>query len=66
MSHLLKHCAYALVRLRHKSDLVRARKGSCFGLKYLLWSAQTQLEIVPPSPQKYPVVSCLQIVETQS
>ena len=28
-------CAYGLVRFGHKLHLVRRRKGSCFGLKYL-------------------------------
>ena len=36
-----QHCAYVLVRLRHK-DLVRIRKRSCFAWKYLFWSTQTQ------------------------
>lgn len=30
-----------------KTHLVSIRKRSCFGSKYLLWSPQTQLEIVP-------------------
>lgn len=37
------HCG--LVRFRHKSNLVRVRKTSCFSLKYLLYPPQIQLEM---------------------
>lgn len=34
-----------VVRLRNKQHLVRVRRRSCLGLKYLLWLSQTQLEM---------------------
>ena len=49
-------CVYALVRFRHKNHLVRVRRTSWFGLKYLLWSPQTHLEILLMSPLTHPVL----------
>ena len=37
-------------------ELVRVRSRSCFGLKYLFWSAQTWLEMSQRLLRKYPVV----------
>lgn len=42
------------------------RKTPCFGSKYLVLSAQTQLENIMASCWKYPVVSPIQIVKTPS
>lgn len=39
------HCAYGFVRFRAKKQLVRVRKYSYFGWKYLFWSPQTQPEM---------------------
>ena len=41
-----QHCAHGLLRLRHKSHLVRLRKASWLGLKYLLWLPRSQMETV--------------------
>lgn len=39
------NCAYGFVRFRAKKQLVRVRKYSYFGWKYLFWSPQTQPEM---------------------
>lgn len=36
-----------VVRLRNKQHLVRVRRRSCLGLKYLLWLSQTQTAVSP-------------------
>lgn len=46
LSFSSQHCAYALVRFRHKNHSVRVRKTSWFGLKYLFWSSRSQTEMV--------------------
>ena len=38
-----QHCASALVRFRHKNRLLRVRKWTGFGVKYLFLSTQTRL-----------------------
>ena len=38
-----QHCASALVRFRHKKRLLRVRKWTGFGVKYLFLSTQTRL-----------------------
>ena len=38
-------CDDAVIRFRHKKHLVRIKKRSCFGLKYLFWSPQSRLEM---------------------
>lgn len=40
------------VRFRHRTCLVKVRKTSCFGLNYLFWSPQTQLEKCPTFSSK--------------
>ena len=40
-----QHCAHAAVMFRHKKHLAEVGKTSCFSLKYLFRSPQTQLAI---------------------
>ena len=46
-----------MVRFWHKKHVVRVRKTSRFGLKYMLQSTQTQLDNVWWSPAKHQVLS---------
>lgn len=47
VSILCQHCAHGLVRLRDQNHVVRVRKRSYYGLKYLVLLPQRQLENVP-------------------
>lgn len=51
ISLLSQHCAYGLVRLRHRSHLVRVRKTSLFGLEYQVLVAKNVTGNAPSSPK---------------
>lgn len=46
LDFLFLFCAKAVFIPRHNNHLVRVRIASWFGLKYLFWSLQSQLEMV--------------------